>query len=77
MNSALCLLNALAVVALVTFQLQSANDEDIAVIYPHMQIVMKPQLAVMNATSAQRPIMTNQPSYAQPLLAEQTERFTF
>jgi hypothetical protein len=77
MNSALCLLNALALVALVSFQLQASNDEDVAVIYPHTQTLMKPQLAVMNPSPAQRPIQTYQQSFSKALYAKQPERFIF
>ncbi|WP_166359750.1 hypothetical protein [Pseudomonas akapageensis] len=77
MNSALCLLNALAMVALVSFQLQAGNDEDIAVIYPHHQVLVKPQLAVMNPSPVQRPIPTNQHIFSKALYTEQTERFIF
>lgn len=77
MNSALCLLNALAVVALVSFQLHASNDEDIAVIYPHTQTFVKPQLAVMNPSPVQRPIPTDQHNFSKALYSEQTERFVF
>lgn len=75
MNSALYVFNALALVALVSFQFQS-KAEDPAFIHVHADQMMPPPMArVANMTSI-NPVIAAQ-SASEPVAQYRTERYTF
>jgi hypothetical protein len=80
MNIALSLLNAAALVALVTFHLMgngSGTEQVSAVALPSHLLHQAPQLAVMNHQSNNQAMLANDRDEAMPVSIDRSERWVF